>query len=160
MDFAEKQLRALEMATRVSSSLSIIGTLFIVGTFLSCPDFRQPINHLVFYASWGNLFSSVATMISRSGITAGGTSPLCLVQSFLIQMCACLIRCEILLVGTHLQFVYRFIPADALWNLAMATNVYLSIFKNYNVTDLRKLEWRYLVLCYGIPLIQQSYTCL
>lgn len=120
------------MATRVSSSLSIIGTLFIVGTFLSCPDFRQPINRLVFYASWGNLLSSVATMISRSGITAGETSPLCLVQSFLIQM---------------------FIPADALWNLAMATNVYLSIFKNYNATDLRKLEWRYLALCYGIPLI-------
>ena len=89
MDFSEKQLRALEIATRVSSSLSIIGTLFIVGTFLSSPDFRQPINRLVFYASWGNLFSSVATMISRSGIAAGEASPLCLVQSFLIQMCAC-----------------------------------------------------------------------
>lgn len=71
-------------------------------------------------------------MISRSGIAAGETSPLCLVQSFLIQM---------------------FIPADALWNLAMATNVYLSIFKKYNAIDLRKLEWRYLALCYGIPLI-------
>lgn len=58
-----------------------------------------------------------------------------------------------MLVGTYLQFIYRFIPADALWNLAMATNVYLSIFKNYKVTDLRKLEWRYLALCYGIPLI-------
>lgn len=58
-----------------------------------------------------------------------------------------------MLVDTHLQFVYRFIPADALWNLAMATNVYLSIFKKYNAIDLRKLEWRYLALCYGIPLI-------
>src|SRR6266576_3139830 len=90
MDFSEKQFRAFEMATRVSSSLSIIGTLYIVGTFLSCPRFRQPINRLVFYASWGNLFSNVATMISRSGITAGETSPLCLGQSFFIQMCACL----------------------------------------------------------------------
>ena len=90
MDFSEKQLQAFEIATRVSSSLSIIGTLFIVGTFLSCPDFRQPINCLVFYASCGNLFSSAATMISRSGITAGEISPLCQGQGFFIQMCACL----------------------------------------------------------------------
>lgn len=122
----------MEIAARLSSTLSIIGTLFIVGTFLSCPGFHQPINRLVFYASWGNLFSNVATMISISGINAGRTSPLCQIQAFFIQM---------------------FIPADALWNLVMATNVYLSIFRNYSVTDLRRLEWRYLMICYGIPLV-------
>ena len=47
----------------------------------------------------------------------------------------------------------RFVPADALWNLAMAINVYLTLFKKYNATQLKALEWRYLSLCYGVPFV-------
>ena len=47
----------------------------------------------------------------------------------------------------------RLVPADALWIFAMACNVYLTIFQKYNAQDLRLLEWRYLLLCYGIPFI-------
>lgn len=47
----------------------------------------------------------------------------------------------------------RFVPADAFWNLAMAFNVYLTLFRKYNSSYLKSLEWRYLVLCYGIPFI-------
>jgi len=35
----------------------------------------------------------------------------------------------------------------------MATNVYLTFFKGYDSHDLRKLEKRYAILCYGIPLV-------
>lgn len=81
----ESEGRAIEIAERVSSIFSVVGAFFIIGTFLSDPRFRKPINRLVFYASWGNLFANVATLISRSGIKLGVTSPLCQFQAFLIQ---------------------------------------------------------------------------
>lgn len=53
----------------------------------------------------------------------------------------------------------RFVPADAYWNLAMAFNVYLTLFKKYNAQQLKALEWRYHVLCYGTPLIV-AFACI
>jgi len=44
-------------------------------------------------------------------------------------------------------------PADALWIFAMSCNVWLSFFRAYDVAALRRLEFKYLVACYGIPLI-------
>ena len=51
-------------------------------------EYHKPINRLVFYASFGNIISNVATLISRSSIEAGANSPLCQFQAFLIQMYA------------------------------------------------------------------------
>jgi hypothetical protein len=48
---------------------------------------------------------------------------------------------------------YRFMPADALWTFAMACNVYLTFFHQYNSDQLRRLEWKYVVGCYGLPFI-------
>lgn len=79
------EARAIVIAERVSSVFSVVGAFFIIGTFLSDPRFRKPINRLVFYASWGNLLANVATLISRSGIELGVTSPLCQFQACLIQ---------------------------------------------------------------------------
>ena len=44
-------------------------------------------------------------------------------------------------------------PADALWTFAMACNVYLSFFKSYDTSALRRLELKYLIVCYGLPFI-------
>ncbi|KAH0544605.1 hypothetical protein FGG08_001254 [Glutinoglossum americanum] len=44
-----------------------------------------------------------------------------------------------------------FMPADSLWTLAMACNVYLTFFRKYNAAQLKKLEWKYFLACYGIP---------
>ena len=68
--------------------LSLIGTSFIIATFLISSDYHKPINRLVFYASFGNIITNVATLISRSSIRAGPASPLCQLQAFLIQMYA------------------------------------------------------------------------
>ncbi|KAK1141971.1 hypothetical protein N8T08_008294 [Aspergillus melleus] len=95
-------------------------------------SFRKPINRLVFYASWGNIMTNLATVVSQSGIHAGLNSPLCQLQAFLIQW---------------------FMPADALWTLAMACNVYLTFFHKYDSDQLRRLEWKYLAFCYGLPFI-------
>ncbi|KIW58872.1 hypothetical protein PV05_03365 [Exophiala xenobiotica] len=132
MAFSASQLQAFDTAEKVASVFSVIGAIFIIFTFLLDHRFRKAINRLVFYACWGNLFSNVATLISRAGISLGVNSALCQFQAFLIQW---------------------FMPADALWTFAMACNVYLSFFHRYDATRLRTLEWRYLVACYGVPFL-------
>lgn len=44
-------------------------------------------------------------------------------------------------------------PADALWIFSMACNVYLTFFHKYNSEQLRRLEWKYVIFCYGLPFI-------
>ena len=85
MPMSESQANAVSIAERVASVFSVLGAFFIIGTFTFDRRFRKPINRLVFYASWGNLFANVATLISRSGIRLGVDAPLCQFQAFLIQ---------------------------------------------------------------------------
>lgn len=81
------QLLALEVTERATSILSLLGTGFIVITFLTSSAFHKPINRLVFFASFGNIITNVATLISTSGVDAGIYAPLCQIQAFIIQMC-------------------------------------------------------------------------
>ncbi|MCJ1478435.1 hypothetical protein MMC13_007115 [Lambiella insularis] len=132
------QNRTLEVTERVCSVLSLAGCSFIFATFLFSHRFRKPINRLVFYASWGNTLCNVGTLISLSGIRLRDSSVLCQLQGFLIQLC---------------------LPADAMWNLAMAVNVYLTVFKKYDAEQLRSMEWIYLLASYGAPLIPAFVYC-
>lgn len=86
MGLSEQQLHAIEITERLGSVLSLIGTAFIIGTFLYDNAFHKPINRLVFYAAWGNIMANVGTLISTSGIEIGIEKPLCQFQAFLIQM--------------------------------------------------------------------------
>ncbi|KAI9683914.1 MAG: hypothetical protein M1829_004249 [Trizodia sp. TS-e1964] len=131
MSFSESQLFALEVTERVTSVFSLLGTSFIITTFLFHHSFSHSINRLVFFAALGNSASNIATLISRSSLAEGETA-LCQFQAFLIQM---------------------FLPADACWTLAMALNVYLTFFRKYSAADLRRLEIKYILACYGIPFI-------
>lgn len=80
-----EQKLAISVAERVCSAVSLVGTFVIVTTFIGSRLFRKPINRLVFYASWGNIMTNIATLISQDGIHSGGGSPLCQFQAFLIQ---------------------------------------------------------------------------
>ena len=44
-------------------------------------------------------------------------------------------------------------PADSLWTLAMALNVYLTFRHRFSSSQLRSLEKKYILLCYGIPFV-------
>ncbi|RAH73693.1 putative cAMP receptor-like protein [Aspergillus aculeatinus CBS 121060] len=132
MSLSRSQLQAISITERVCSAVSLLGTFIIVISFLSSPSFRKPINRLVFYASWGNMMANVATLMSQSGVRLGTASGLCQFQGFLIQW---------------------FMPADALWTFAMACNVWLTFFHKYDSEQLRRLEVKYLVACYGLPFI-------
>ena len=64
-----------------------------------------------------------------------------------------LVSSSILQLSISVADRIRFLPADALWNLAMAINVYLTLFKKYNARQLKALEWRYHLMGYGLPFI-------
>ncbi|KAJ6103900.1 hypothetical protein N7486_004122 [Penicillium sp. IBT 16267x] len=132
MSLTEQQISTITATERVCSSISLISASTAVLTFLSRSDFRKPINRLIFYALLGNIMLNVATLISYSAIQHGTGSPLCQFQAFLVQW---------------------FFPADALWALCIACNVYLIVFCRYNAKQLRRLEWKYALLCYFLPFI-------
>ena len=78
-------MHAVEITEKVCSVFSLLGTSFIITTFLSDKSFHKPINRLVFFAAWGNIMSNIATLISTAGIRLGPDYSLCQFQAFLIQ---------------------------------------------------------------------------
>lgn len=126
------QIRALIITERVNSVVSIISIIFVVATYLFSPGFNKPINRLIFFASFGNLGSAVAALISENGPLVGERSALCKIQAFLVQM---------------------FLGVDCYWALCMAVNVYLVFFKGYTVDQLRSLDLAYILICYGLSFI-------
>ncbi|KAJ5794523.1 hypothetical protein N7457_001122 [Penicillium paradoxum] len=151
MMLSEQQVLAISATERACSTISLVGTFVIVATFLWSPAFRKPINRLVFYASWGNIMANIATIISADGIHSGVDSSLCQFQGFLIQWFVP--PSTWLFNRPPLICKDRFMPADALWTFAMACNVYLTFFHKYNSEQLRHLEWKYVLCCYGVPFI-------
>ncbi|KOS48219.1 hypothetical protein ACN38_g808 [Penicillium nordicum] len=132
MPFTDEQLRAIAIAERVGGSASLLGCAFIVTTYCASNAFRKPVNRLIFYASFGNAFAAVASLMGRDGVIAGPHSALCLAQAFFIQY---------------------WMPTDSLWSFCMAVNIYLTFYRRYSGEDLKKLEKWYFLFCYGLPLI-------
>lgn len=80
-----KDETSLSIVERVGSVFSLVGCIFIIATFCLSKAFHKPINRLVFYASFGNLMTNVATLMARTYV--GDTNSAgCQFQGFLIQM--------------------------------------------------------------------------
>ncbi|KAK3902551.1 hypothetical protein C8A05DRAFT_33759, partial [Staphylotrichum tortipilum] len=123
---AESQIDVLSIIERTCSVLSLIGSVLVIATFSLSKAFHKPINRLVFYASFGNLMTNVATLMARTFIN------------------------DVDSAGCQFQ---AFMPADAFWTLSMAVNVYLTFYFKFDARRLRKMDIPYLVLCYGTPFI-------
>lgn len=80
------QKTALITVERTMSVVSIVGCLFIMGSFLffQAPR-KKSFNRLLFFASFGNLLSNVATFIGPDGLKSGESSATCKLQATLIQ---------------------------------------------------------------------------
>ncbi|KAK3317226.1 hypothetical protein B0T19DRAFT_287684 [Cercophora scortea] len=129
---SDQEANAIVAIERVCSAFSLLGCVFVITTFSISPAFRQrAINRLVFFATFGNMLTNIATLMTRS-YTLSVNSFGCQFQAFLIQV---------------------FMQGDAYWALAMAINVYLTFYHKYDARALRKMELPYLACCYGIPFI-------
>ncbi|KAL8831521.1 MAG: hypothetical protein Q9191_000830 [Dirinaria sp. TL-2023a] len=126
------QQRLMAFTERIVSGISIAGILFIILTYLMSSSFSKPINRLVFYASWGNLGLCIVALISMKGPDAGQDSVLCQFQGFMAQL---------------------FLGVDAYWAFCMTINIYLVFYRGYNTKQLRGLDHKYFVACYGFSLI-------
>ncbi|KAI1111762.1 G-protein coupled receptor [Nemania sp. NC0429] len=125
----EAAANAIVIVMRVTSVLSLIGCFFIIGTFISSRAFRKPINRLIFYASFGNVFLNIGSLFARAFIHDENSAG-CQIQGFIIQ---------------------QFLPSDTLWSLAMAFNVYLTFYFKFDAERLKTMEKWYLLICYGVP---------
>ena len=79
------QVDGFSIIERVCSVFSLLGCIFIIITFCISKSFHKPINRLVFYASFGNMMTNVATLMARTYI-GDANSAGCQFQAFLIQM--------------------------------------------------------------------------
>ncbi|KAB5543034.1 hypothetical protein GE09DRAFT_1205390 [Coniochaeta sp. 2T2.1] len=132
MSLTEKQLYIVSVSERTCSAISLLSTGAVTVTYLSRKEFRKPINRLIVRAALANIMVNVATFIGRTGLDRGKNSPLCQFQGLLVQW---------------------FLPADALWALCIAFNVYLMFLHKYTSAELQRLEWRYMLFCYMLPFI-------
>ena len=81
----ESQSATLILIERATASISVVGTLHLVGTFVCIKDFRTLSNTIIFYASFANLFANVAALIGGAALS-NVSGPLCQFQSFLLEM--------------------------------------------------------------------------
>lgn len=81
----QAQLDDYSSIERGCSVFSLLGCVFIIATFCLSKAFHKPINRLVFYASFGNLMTNVATLMARTYV-GDLNSAGCQFQAFLIQM--------------------------------------------------------------------------
>jgi hypothetical protein len=128
----DSQYVAIVLTERVNSCLSIAGIIFVIFTYMFARGFDKPINRLIFFASFGNLGSNIAALISETGPNSGTDSAVCQFEAFLVQM---------------------FLGVDCYWAFCMAINVYLVFFRNYSVDRLRSLDIIYLLACYGLSFV-------
>lgn len=83
---SEQDADAIVAIERVCSVFSLMGCLLVLLTFSCSAAFRQrAINRMVFFATFGNMFTNVATLMTRT-YTLDVDSFGCQLQSFLIQV--------------------------------------------------------------------------
>ncbi|KAK3949625.1 hypothetical protein QBC32DRAFT_219279 [Pseudoneurospora amorphoporcata] len=132
MSITAEDTESIVVIERVCSILSLLGGLFVIISFSVSEAFRQrAINRMVFFATFGNMLTNVATLMTTS-FTDTTDSFGCQLQGFLIQV---------------------FMQSDAFWALAMAINVYLTFYHKFDGRALRKMEIPYFLFCYGVPFI-------
>lgn len=151
MGLTKQQVHNLIIIERTTASISVLGTLILLTTFIFIKAFRTLSNTLIFYASFANIFANVAALIGGSAL-GKVNSPLCQFQGFLLEMSVPSTphRSSVLII-------FRFMQSDPMWSLAMAVNVYLVFFRRYDACRLRKLYWIYGLLCYGLPFIPAMF---
>lgn len=84
-ELTQRQLDIFSIIERTGSVFSLLGCFVIIGTFCGSRLFHKPINRLVFYASFGNMMTNVATLMARTYLN-DLNSPGCQLQAFLIQL--------------------------------------------------------------------------
>ncbi|KAJ3338318.1 hypothetical protein HDU91_001264, partial [Kappamyces sp. JEL0680] len=76
-----EDLQLDQVLLRISSGLSIMGSLAIITSFLAFKSFRIDSNRLVFYMSWYDLIGALSTCLGSLGFAHGTNSLFCQLQA-------------------------------------------------------------------------------
>ena len=82
----EQDTDAIIVIERICSVFSLMGCAFVLVSFSCSAPFRQrAINRMVFFATFGNMFTNVATLMTRNYARSVDSFG-CQLQAFLIQV--------------------------------------------------------------------------
>lgn len=86
MVITPEDTESIVVIERVCSALSLLGGLFVITSFSVSDAFRQrAINRMVFFATFGNILTNVATLMTTA-FTDNINSFGCQFQGFLVQV--------------------------------------------------------------------------
>ncbi|KAJ3303456.1 hypothetical protein HDV03_003824 [Kappamyces sp. JEL0829] len=117
-----EDLQLDQVLLRISSGLSIMGSLAIITSFLAFKSFRIDSNRLVFYMSWYDLIGALSTCLGSLGFAHGTSSLFCQLQA---------------------TFLHIGLLGGVLWSGCMALNLVLKFSLNRSLEDLRSIEVLY-----------------
>lgn len=83
--FTQSQLQSIDIAARVSSCLSLSGTVFTLTSYTFCPALRKPFNRLAFCIAIANFFGCLAYSWGIHPIHDERTPVWCQTQGFFIE---------------------------------------------------------------------------
>jgi hypothetical protein len=125
------ELKSIQLVTKVSSSFSFIGSLFIFITFLRFPVLRNINSRLIFFMSVADLFAAASQFMGRWPIETGNEG-FCVLQAVLQQ---------------------QFILSSDLWALFVATNLLCLIVLGRSEDQIRSYERFYHPIAWGLPMV-------
>lgn len=85
MGLTPREVEILIIIERVGGCISVAATLTLLTTYIFIKRYRTLSNTLIFYASFANLFASVAALIGASAL-GDPDGALCQFQAFLLEM--------------------------------------------------------------------------
>ncbi|KNC98653.1 uncharacterized protein SPPG_06335 [Spizellomyces punctatus DAOM BR117] len=129
--FASAELQSIQVAVRVASCLSILGSCSILGTYLLASRFKSITNRLVFYMSVADLVASIMLSLGSFPIEHGSEA-FCSAQGFIIQ---------------------TYIQASMVWTLVMSMSIVFAVCKHRPLRDFMRYEKYFHAAAWGLPLI-------
>lgn len=134
MPFTQEQNDTLQLAIRITSSLSIVGTIAIISSYCAYSRFRTQMNTMVVFISVADLMSSLNTFLGDwpgKLITSNpNSSLLCTVQGLNIEL---------------------WFLSGAFWTGAMATHCLLAVTLSKPIAQLEPYYKYYHLISWGLP---------
>ncbi|KAI8801522.1 hypothetical protein BJ742DRAFT_836836 [Cladochytrium replicatum] len=124
------QQSSLQPIIQSAASLSFLGSVFIIATYLFVESFRKPSNRLVFYMSFANMLGSIFMFLSSWPARTWQNRALCTAQGWLMN---------------------TFMLAAIMWSGCLSLQVLLATRKGSNVDQLQQYERWFHLVSWGVP---------
>lgn len=133
--FTCDQVNAIQIATRLSGSLSLVGTIAIMASYALFKRFRTSSNKLLLYVTIGDFVFALMAVFGNSpvpNVGSLGSQTFCTIQGA---------------ISTYVLWCIM------LWNVCMALQCLFAVHFQKPLSQLETFHKYYHVLCWGFPVI-------